>query len=85
MWPQQQQRPLRLARREAEALARLEIEILRAEPERDGDGARTQSLLDRPEGFRVIAGLDQRDTPGIEAERLQPMAINPAGGGEALL
>lgn len=31
-----------------------------------------------------MLGLDQREAAGIEAERLQPMAMKPAGRDEAL-
>ena len=50
----------------------------------DLGSARSQGFLDRPEGFRLVARFDQSDAAGIEAEGIETMAIEPAGGDEAL-
>ena len=54
--------------------------------EANGDlgGARAQCFLDRPEGFRLVARFDLSDAAGIETERIEAMAMKPAGGAEAL-
>lgn len=76
--PEQQKRPARLARGEAEALAFLEIERLRDEAGDDPRRTRAQDLFDRPESIPLLARLDESEAPGIEAERLESMAMKPA-------
>lgn len=43
---------------------------------------RAQGLLDCPEGVRLLLCFDESETPRIEAERLQAMAMKPADGSE---
>lgn len=76
--PEQQQRPARLARGKAEALAFLEIERLRDEAHDDPCRARAQGLFERPEGFRILARFHENEASRIETERLEAMAMEPA-------
>lgn len=82
--PEQQQGPARFPRGEAQALAFLEVERLRDEADDNSCRTRAQGLFDGPEGLRVLLCFDDSETPGIETEGLQAMAIKPARGGEAL-
>lgn len=81
--PEQQKRPARFPRGEAQALAFLEIERLRDEADDDAGRARPQGLFDGPEGLIVLLRLDESEALRIETQSLESMAMKPAHGVEA--